>query len=145
MVTAAPRVDSDGIRARVTSEVSGRAPLWFSVDQQHAALLGDRADHVLIGLLMPAMKEGRDLHVGGTVTDQSLAAIRTDTILGEPPGRSGFYLCCGFMGHGFMMAPVIGKYYAEWLTGGAPHEIFARCRLDRFEKGGMEKEDFIIG
>jgi sarcosine oxidase subunit beta len=66
-------------------------------------------------------------------------------ILGEPPGVPGFYLCCGFMGHGFMMAPVIGKLYAEWLTGGAPHEIFARCALDRFERGGGEREDFIIG
>ncbi len=70
-------------------------------------------------------------------------------ILGEPPGRPGFYLCCGFMGHGFMMAPVIGKYYAEWLTGGGRHEIFDRCRLDRFERSDRgaqaEKEDFIIG
>lgn len=66
-------------------------------------------------------------------------------ILGEPPARPGFYLCCGFMGHGFMMAPVIGKYYAEWLTGAGRHEIFDRCRLDRFERGVVEKEDFIIG
>jgi sarcosine oxidase subunit beta len=66
-------------------------------------------------------------------------------ILGEPPSRPGFYLCCGFMGHGFMMAPVIGKYYAEWLTGKGRHEIFDRCRLDRFDHGGGEKEDFIIG
>lgn len=67
-------------------------------------------------------------------------------ILGEPPGRPGFYLCCGFMGHGFMMAPVIGKYYSEWLTGGTRHEIFERCRLERFSRpGGIEKEDFIIG
>jgi sarcosine oxidase subunit beta len=66
-------------------------------------------------------------------------------ILGEPAGRPGFYLCCGFMGHGFMMAPVIGKIYAEWLAGGPRHEIFDRCKLDRFAAGGVEKEDFIIG
>jgi sarcosine oxidase, subunit beta len=66
-------------------------------------------------------------------------------ILGEPAARPGFYLCCGFMGHGFMMAPVIGKYYAEWLTGAGRHEIFDRCRLDRFERGETEREDFIIG
>jgi sarcosine oxidase subunit beta len=66
-------------------------------------------------------------------------------ILGEPPGVPGFYLCCGFMGHGFMMAPVIGKYYAEWLTGGGRHEAFDRCQLDRFARADLEKEDFIIG
>jgi len=66
-------------------------------------------------------------------------------LLGEPPGVPGFYLCCGFMGHGFMMAPVIGKYYAEWLAGGKKHEIFDRHRLARFSEGPVEKEDFIIG
>lgn len=70
-------------------------------------------------------------------------------ILGEPPGRPNFYLACGFVGHGFMMAPVIGKLYAEWLAGGDRHEIFDRCRLDRFDApGGVEplaREDFIIG
>jgi len=66
-------------------------------------------------------------------------------ILGEPEGYPGLYLCCGFMGHGFMMAPVIGKLYAEWLTTGRAHEIFSRCTLERFNRGGIEKEDFIIG
>src|ERR1041384_4346607 len=30
-----------------------------------------------------------------------------DPIVGEAPGAPGFYLCCGFVGHGFMMAPVV--------------------------------------
>src|SRR5690606_2747612 len=38
-------------------------------------------------------------------------------ILGTAPGAPELYLCCGFVGHGFMMAPVIGLLYAEWLTG----------------------------
>jgi sarcosine oxidase subunit beta len=66
-------------------------------------------------------------------------------ILGQPPGVPGFYLCCGFVGHGFMMAPVIGKLYAEWLTGGPPHEVFERCRLGRFAEGKLEKEEMILG
>jgi sarcosine oxidase subunit beta len=66
-------------------------------------------------------------------------------ILGEPPGVPGFFLACGFVGHGFMMAPVIGKLYAEWLTGGAPHEVFARSRLARFTEGAGEREDMILG
>jgi sarcosine oxidase subunit beta len=66
-------------------------------------------------------------------------------ILGEPDGFPGLYLCCGFMGHGFMMAPIVGKLYAEWLTGGPKHELFERCTLERFQRGGIQKEDFIIG
>ncbi len=66
-------------------------------------------------------------------------------ILGEPPGLPRFYLCCGFMGHGFMMAPVIGKYYGEWLAGGKPHEMFDKWTLGRFASGQLAKETFIIG
>lgn len=68
-------------------------------------------------------------------------------ILGEPSSRPGFYLACGFVGHGFMMAPVVGELYAEWLTGGDKHEIFERYVLARFDQGdaGYEREDFNIG
>lgn len=78
MVTTSPHVAREDGRVRVVSEVSGRSPLWFSVDEQHAHLIGDRADHVAIGLLMPAMKERRDLHVGGTVTDSLLHQANGD-------------------------------------------------------------------
>jgi sarcosine oxidase subunit beta len=68
-------------------------------------------------------------------------------ILGEPPGVPGFFLACGFVGHGFMMAPVVGQLYAEWLTGGPRHELFDRSRLARFTdgSGSRDKEDFNIG
>jgi sarcosine oxidase subunit beta len=66
-------------------------------------------------------------------------------ILGEPPGVPGFYLACGFVGHGFMMAPIITQLYAEWLAGGEKHEVFERCRLARFAEGKLEKESMILG
>lgn len=69
-------------------------------------------------------------------------------ILGAPKACPDFFLACGFVGHGFMMAPIVGKLYAEWLGGGAPHEIFSRYTLDRFADGSNaahEKEDFNIG
>jgi len=66
-------------------------------------------------------------------------------ILGEPPGVPGFFLACGFVGHGFMMAPVMGRLYAEWLTGGEKHEVFDACRLSRFSEGKLHREDMIIG
>jgi sarcosine oxidase subunit beta len=66
-------------------------------------------------------------------------------ILGEPPGVPGFFLACGFVGHGFMMAPVVGRYYAEWLTGGQKHEVFDQSLLTRFASGNIQREDMIIG
>ena len=67
-------------------------------------------------------------------------------ILGAPLARPGFYLACGFVGHGFMMAPVIGELYSDLLLGGAPHPIFAKYRLERFAGAAdLEVEDFNIG
>src|SRR4029079_2914182 len=66
-------------------------------------------------------------------------------ILGEPPGVPGFFLACGFAGHGFLMAASMAKLYAEWLTGGARHEIFDIGRLQRFSEGKTEREDMILG
>ncbi|MDQ0613771.1 hypothetical protein QF046_001412 [Microbacterium sp. W4I4] len=78
METSPPRRDEIDGRVRVTTDVGGRAPLWFSVDELFGDLVSDRADHVLIALLMPAMKEGLDLHVGGTVSDSLLHYANAD-------------------------------------------------------------------
>jgi len=66
-------------------------------------------------------------------------------IVGEAPGWPGFFLCCGFMGHGFMMAPVVAKYYALHLLGRETHPLFDRWRLSRFAEGATEAEGMIIG
>jgi sarcosine oxidase subunit beta len=66
-------------------------------------------------------------------------------IVGEAPGVPGFFLCCGFMGHGFMMAPVVAKYYALHLTGRQTHPFFHKWRLARFAEGDVEPENMIIG
>lgn len=67
-------------------------------------------------------------------------------ILGDTDAVPGFYFACGFVGHGFMMAPVVGQLYAEYLCGEPPHEIFERYRLARFfGENALEVEDFNIG
>ena len=66
-------------------------------------------------------------------------------ILGESDALPGFFLACGFGGFGFMMAPVMGELYAEWLTGGSKHEVFERCRLSRFADGTVAQEEMILG
>lgn len=68
-------------------------------------------------------------------------------ILGEVAAVPGFFLACGFVGHGFMMAPIVGKLYADWLAGDAPHPIFTMYPLERFARGGSSapREDFNIG
>lgn len=95
--------------------------------------------------LMPVLGEIKILRQWAGPYDQSPDG---NPILGAAPGHPDFFLACGFVGHGFMMAPIIGKLYADWLTGGTPHEIFAQSPLSRFTDGSgaqHAKEDFNIG
>jgi sarcosine oxidase subunit beta len=66
-------------------------------------------------------------------------------ICGEVPGVPGFFVCCGFMGHGFMMAPVVARYYARHLRGEGTHPLFHAWRLSRFAEGDLESENMNIG
>jgi sarcosine oxidase subunit beta len=69
-------------------------------------------------------------------------------IVGEAPGVPGFYVCCGFQGHGFMMAPVVARHYARMLAGEAPHAFFKAWSAGRFSgpaPAGGERETMIIG
>jgi sarcosine oxidase subunit beta len=69
-------------------------------------------------------------------------------IVGEAPGAPGLYVCCGFQGHGFMMAPVVARHYARMLVGEPPHALFDAWRASRFSgpsPAGGERETMIIG
>jgi sarcosine oxidase subunit beta len=95
--------------------------------------------------LMPILGDIKVLRQWAGPYDQSPDG---NPILGPAPSHPDFFLACGFVGHGFMMAPIVGKLYAEWLTGGTPHEIFSRYQLARFTDGSgasHPKEDFNIG
>jgi sarcosine oxidase subunit beta len=95
--------------------------------------------------LMPILGDIKVLRQWAGPYDQSPDG---NPILGAAPEHPDFFLACGFVGHGFMMAPIVGKLYAEWLTGEPPHEIFSRYTLTRFRDGSggdHPKEDFNIG
>jgi sarcosine oxidase, subunit beta len=95
--------------------------------------------------LMPILGDIKILRQWAGPYDQSPDG---NPIVGAAPAHPNFFLACGFVGHGFMMAPIVAKLYAEWLTGGTKHEIFERYTLARFTDGSApahEKEDFNIG
>ncbi len=66
-------------------------------------------------------------------------------IFGPSGGVEGFYLMAGFMGHGFMMAPVVSRILANHLVDGTDFDLFRRWGLDRFGKGELAPETMIIG
>ncbi|OGL10825.1 MAG: hypothetical protein A3I17_01525 [Candidatus Rokubacteria bacterium RIFCSPLOWO2_02_FULL_72_37] len=58
-------------------------------------------------------------------------------ILSEAPGLAGFYVACGFSGHGFMHAPAIGLLMAELILDGRARSMdVAPMALGRFACGG---------
>ena len=69
-----------------------------------------------------------------------------DAIVGPSPGHPDFIQVCGFTGHGFMMAPAVGRLLARWLLDGEAHPMLARWSPGRFAAGGVaRREDMIIG
>ncbi len=66
-------------------------------------------------------------------------------IVGPVDEVDGFYQASGFMGHGFMMAPVMGKLIAQWLVERTALPLFDRWNLRRFKEGKLLSEGMIIG
>jgi len=62
-------------------------------------------------------------------------------ILCEARGAPGFYIACGFSGHGFMHSPAIGLLMAELiLDGRATSMDIAALSLERFKAGAVGTE-----
>ena len=66
-------------------------------------------------------------------------------IIGPVATIDGFFLLSGFMGHGFMMAPVVGQRVAACIARGTNDELFERWSLQRFATGRLLSEAMIIG
>jgi sarcosine oxidase subunit beta len=66
-------------------------------------------------------------------------------IVGEVDEIEGFYQASGFMGHGFMMAPVMGRLIAQYIAEGTELPMFERWNLRRFKEGRLLSEAMIIG
>ncbi len=66
-------------------------------------------------------------------------------IVGPVDGIEHFYQASGFMGHGFMMAPVVGKLIAQYIVEQTPLPMFERWNLRRFKEGKLLSESMIIG
>jgi sarcosine oxidase subunit beta len=65
-------------------------------------------------------------------------------IIGETP-ISGFYLCAGFSGHGFMHGPVTGMVMSEIILDGKASTLdISVLDFDRFESGRLIKEYNVI-
>jgi sarcosine oxidase subunit beta len=66
-------------------------------------------------------------------------------LVGEVDEMEGLVLVSGFMGHGFMMAPIMGELLAKHLLFGEEKELFERWNLRRYREGKLLSESMILG
>ena len=67
-------------------------------------------------------------------------------IVGRVPGHSNLYLATGYSGHGFMMAPIIGRELANYVLKGEPELPETRKLVpERYERGELLEEKAIFG
>src|SRR5438105_13131543 len=60
------------------------------------------------------------------------------------PLRPGLWIAGGFSGHGFMMAPVIGRWLAGWILTSAPPVDLSTFAPDRFATGALQPERNVV-
>jgi sarcosine oxidase, subunit beta len=65
-------------------------------------------------------------------------------IVGPVPGEDGLFLAAGFNGHGFMMAPAIGRGAAAMVVAENPGDGFTHLRPGRFEHGTLLTESAVV-
>ncbi len=66
-------------------------------------------------------------------------------LVGEVDEMEGLILVSGFMGHGFMMAPIMGELLPKYLLFGEEKELFERWNLRRYREGKLLSETMILG
>jgi sarcosine oxidase subunit beta len=66
-------------------------------------------------------------------------------IVGPVDEVEGFHQASGFMGHGFMMAPIIGKLLAALIAKGETAPLIVPWNLRRFKEGKLLSEGMILG
>ena len=65
-------------------------------------------------------------------------------IVGAVPERPGLWMAAGFSGHGFMIAPEVGRALAAQLCGEEPGAQIAELAVDRFARGALAPETSVV-
>jgi sarcosine oxidase subunit beta len=61
-------------------------------------------------------------------------------VLGAVDGLPGLYLAAGFSGHGFMLAPAVGRRIADAVLGGPVEDALEEFSYARFARGTLQQE-----
>ncbi|HEV3124858.1 MAG TPA: FAD-binding oxidoreductase [Candidatus Dormibacteraeota bacterium] len=152
----------------VTESFSLTRPAPMTVDFHTSFYFHPEGEGLLLGMSDPAEPSSFDTSVAWDFLEHLIehatwrlpvlerARIRTgwaglyevspdnQAIVGEAPGVSGFWLCCGFSGHGFMQAPAIGQLLADVVLGRQPAIDLSPYDPQRFVRGDIDAEVAVI-
>ncbi|MDQ6856652.1 MAG: FAD-binding oxidoreductase [Candidatus Dormibacteraeota bacterium] len=139
----------------------------MTVDMATSFYFHREGDGILLGMSDPAEPSSFDTNVDWSFLEHLVehathrlpalesAAIKTgwaglyevspdnQAIVGESE-LAGFWLCCGFSGHGFMQAPAVGRLLAAQITGAKPEIDLLPFDPSRFARGAITPESAVI-
>src|SRR5437667_3396552 len=146
------------------SGIGRRSPM--TIDFHSSFYFHPEGDGVLFGMSDPSVPPGEDLTVDWSMLERitPVAQRRWPPLLDarvktawaglyemtpdfQPlvgPLRPGLWVAAGFSGHGFMMAPVLGRCLASWMVDGAPPTDLAAFAPDRFQTGALKPERNVV-
>lgn len=68
-----------------------------------------------------------------------------NAIIGEHPELKGYYIACGFSGHGMQQAPAVGKGLSELIRTGRYETVdLTPLRVERFKENDLVIEDAVV-
>jgi sarcosine oxidase subunit beta len=110
-------------------------------DSDAAAPEWRRAIRRSIHELLPVLE-----HVDFSVLAHGVYDVTPDrqAIVGPVPGEEGLWLAAGFSGHGFMLAPAIGRIVAAAIAGDEPDEALSVIDPGRFAAGRLVPEPQLV-
>ena len=138
----------------------------MTIDFHTSFYFHPEGDGVLFGMSDPSIAPGEDTSVDWSFLDRitavahrrwpplldarvktAWAGLYENTPDFQPligPLQPGLWVAGGFSGHGFMMAPVVGRWLARWMALGTPPDELAGFSPDRFIRGRLHPERNVV-
>ena len=94
-----------------------------------------------IRVLLPVLE-----YVDFTVLVHGIYDVTPDrqAIIGRVPGHDGLWVAAGFSGHGFMLAPAVGRVLGDAITGSSEDDALAVLDPGRFGEGRLVPEPQVV-
>ena len=138
----------------------------MTIDFHTSFYFHPEGEGVLFGMSDPSVPPGEDTTVDWSLLDRitavaqgrwppllearvksAWAGLYENTPDFQPlvgPLARGLWIAAGFSGHGFMMAPVLGRWLADWLAEDRQEPDLHSFAPERFARGPLEPERNVV-